>query len=180
MKPFRSRKFCILLYPENEEHMKSLEYIKTNYDHAYIIHNQDWTETGEQKKEHIHCVINCPNAIWNTALSLKIGLEINFIQNCRNMELALNYLIHFNDDTKAQYDIDDVQGTLKEKLRKTIINDDVGEDEKVMIMINYLETTKDYSLKAFVIYACKNGYYDVFRRCATIFIKLLDEARALR
>lgn len=179
MQPYRSRKFCILLYPEDNTHIEALEFIKNHYDYAYILHDKDWDKNGEIKKEHYHIVINCPNAIWNTALSVKLGIEINYIQNCRNYDLALNYLIHMNDDTKHQYDIEEVKGTLVEKIKKALNNDDVAEDEKVMIMINYLESTQDLSFKSFVIYACNNGYYDVFRRSATIFIKLLDEQRAI-
>lgn len=178
MKPFRSRKFCILLYPENEQHLESLETIKNLYDYAYILHDKDWDELGQPKKEHYHIIISTPNAIWNTALSVKTGIEINLIQNCRNYDLALNYLIHLNDNTKHQYDLDEVNGPLKEKLRKQINNDDVDENEKVIILMEYLETTSDLSLKSFVLFACNNGYYDVFRRSATIFIKLLDEQRA--
>ena len=175
MNTFRSRRFCILLYPDNNEHKTVIENIKNMYDYAIILHDKDWDENGELKKPHYHAIIQTNNAIWNTALSIRIGIELNLIQNCRNFELALNYLIHFNDDSKFQYDIANVDGTLKSKLEKQILNDDVSEDDKIAIFIDYLNNTNDYTLKSLIQFACTNGYYDVFRRSGIIFIKLLEE-----
>lgn len=175
MNTFRSRRFCMLLYPDNENHNKVIDNIKYMYDYAIILHDKDWDENGEIKKAHYHAVIQTKNAIWNTALSLKIGIELNLIQNCRNLDLALNYLIHFNDDSKFQYDIANVDGPLKQKLEKQILNNDVSEDDKILIFIDYLNNTNDYSLKSMIQFACNNGYYDVFRRSGIILIKLLEE-----
>ena len=179
MNTFRSRRFCILLYPDNKEHKTVIENIKNMYDYAIILHDKDWDDNGELKKEHYHAIIQTKNAIWNTALSIKIGIELNLIQNCRNFDLALNYLIHFNDDSKFQYDIANVDGTLKSKLEKQILNDDVSEDDKIAIFIDYLNNTNDYTLKSLIQFACTNGYYDVFRRSGIIFIKLLEEYRQM-
>ena len=45
MEKYRSRKFCLLLYPlEDETHNKALEYIKLNYDYALIVHDKDKNE----------------------------------------------------------------------------------------------------------------------------------------
>lgn len=177
MNTFRSRRFCVLLYVDNEKHKQVIENIMNMYDYAIILHDKDYNENGEIKKPHYHAIIQTKNAVWNTALSLKIGIELNLIQNCRNLELALNYLIHFNDDSKYQYDINEVSGSLKSKLEKQIINDGVSEDDKVLMFIEYLNNTNDFSLKSMVKFACDNGYYDVFRRSGIIFIKLLEEYR---
>ena len=36
----KSRTFACVLYPEDEEQMKILEYIKNNFEYAYILHNE--------------------------------------------------------------------------------------------------------------------------------------------
>lgn len=38
---FKDRKFMLLLYTDNPEHMRALEHIKKNYDYAAILHNKD-------------------------------------------------------------------------------------------------------------------------------------------
>lgn len=42
MENYRSRKHCLLLYPEEgSAHKKAIEYIKINYDYALIVHDKD-------------------------------------------------------------------------------------------------------------------------------------------
>ena len=177
---YRSRKFCILLYLDNKEHLESLEYIKNNFDYAYIIHDKDTDKNGELKKEHIHLVLSCVNAKWNTALSDEINLSLNFIQQCRNFEKALEYLIHYADDSKYQYDINEVQGNLKSKLIKQLNNSDKDENDKVKDLINYINNNnKPISVTEFSAYCASQGMWDVFRRASFIFISLINEHNEL-
>lgn len=176
---FRSRNFMLLLYPDNEEHMLVLEHIKLNYDYAYICHNKDYDEKGEIKKEHIHLFLQTINAKWNTALSEDIKLALNFIQQCKSPNNSLCYLIHYNDDSKFQYDINEVYGTLKTKLVKLLKNDKKDENEKIFELLNYIETSKHIiSLVNFSYYCSSIGMWDVFRRASLILIKVLEEHNA--
>jgi hypothetical protein len=173
---FRSRNFCILLYPDNQEHSNALEYIKNNYDYAYILHDKDVTDTGEIKKSHIHVVLTCVNAKWNTALADEIGLTSNFIQSCRNYDNALGYLIHFADDSKHQYSIDEVQGTLKNKLSKKLKNSNKDENDRVNDLIHFIINYDKYlTILEFSAYCSSLGMWDVFRRASLIFIKIIEE-----
>lgn len=176
MEKYRSRKFCFILYPnEDKTHKKALEFIKNNYDYALIEHNRDKNENGEIKKSHTHVVISLPNAKWNTALSDEIGLPNNYFEKCRSFDNALEYLIHFNDNTKEQYSIDEVQGTLKKKLKKLVLNDGKDENEKVIELIEFIDNINvELSETQFIRYACSLGYYDVIRRSSLWFIRILD------
>ena len=142
MEKYRSRKHCLLLYPlEDESHKNAIDYIKNNYDYALIVHDKDYyTETGEIKKSHTHIVLSFNNAKWNTAISEELGITSNYIQQCRNYENALDYLIHFNDDSKYQYSIDEVKGNLKNKLNKIINTDNKDENEKTIELIKYFNS----------------------------------------
>ena len=77
-----NRNFTILLYTEDNTHMQALEYIKNHYKYMYIIHNKDIEkETGEIKKEHIHCVINVgQNARSIKTVAEEIGIKENYIE----------------------------------------------------------------------------------------------------
>lgn len=177
MEKYRSRKFCLLLYPlEDKTHKKALEYIKLNYDYASIVHNKDKTEEGDIKKSHTHVVISCTNAKWNTALAEELGITENYIEKCRSMDNALEYLIHYNDDTKEQYDIEEVQGNLKDKLKRILLNDGKDENMKALELIDYIDNYDGpIDEVEFFKHACEVGMYDVARRSAYILMRIIDK-----
>lgn len=177
MEKYRSRKFCILLYPEEDEsHKKALEYIKLNYDYALIVHDKDKNEVGELKKSHTHVVISLPNAKWNTALSEELGIGENYIEKCRSLDNALEYLIHYNDDSKEQYDISEVKGSLKAKLEKILANDGKDENTKADELVEFIKTYPgSLDEYIFIKYCTSLGYWDVFRRGSYVFLRLIDK-----
>ena len=176
MEKFRSRKFCLLLYPnEDKTHKKALEYIKLNYDYALIVHDKDTNENNEIKKAHTHVVVSFSNAKWNTALAEELGITDNYIEKCRDLDKALEYLIHYNDDTKHQYDIELVRGNLKSKLNQILLNDGKDENQKAYELMDYIENYEGYiNEMEFFKHACEVGMYDVARRSAYILMRLID------
>lgn len=133
---FRARTVCFILCPDDENFNKYAECIKNNYDYACIFHDRDINEdTGEIKKPHFHYVVKFSNAKWNSAFSEETSIPINYIQECRKYENALEYLVHFNDDSKIQYPIDEVQGPLKFQLLKLIKRKEKDNDEDIMMAI---------------------------------------------
>ena len=177
MDKFRSRKFCLLLYPlEDVTHKNALEYIKSNFDCAYITHDKDLTSEGEIKKSHVHVVISFSNAKWNTSVCDEIGITTNYMQKCKDFEKALDYLIHFNDDSKHQYDISEVHGNLKSRLVQIINNSDKTESEKTFEILEYIENSERViSVTELSKYCASIGRWDIFRRASLIYIKILEE-----
>lgn len=176
---YRSRKFCLLLYPDNEEHNTALDYIKTHYNYCLILHDLDTKETGETKKPHYHVVLDFSNAKWNTALSQELNISTQFIQQCNNFEHALEYLIHYNDDTKHQYDINKTQGPLKRKLINFITKNDNTEEERIQYIFDFIYSFDcPISYKNLCEYCHKIGVWGDLRRNATIIFRLLDEHNA--
>lgn len=177
MEKFRSTKFCMLLYPlEDETHKQALEYIKLNYDYASIVHDKDTNEQGEVKKSHTHVVISMPNAKWNTALAKELGITENYIERCRCLENALEYLIHFNDDSKHQYTLEQVKGNLKKKLEKIMLNDGKDEEDKAQELVDFIIHYQGYlRFTDFSYYCLSMGMWSVYRRSSAIFGKLIEE-----
>lgn len=178
MEKFRDRKFCILLYPEDVTHVQALEKIKASYDYACVLHDKDVdVESGEVKKSHWHVVlVSGKNAIWSSSLSKELGIDGNYIQQCRNVDRALEYLIHFNEEEKHQYSIEEVNGTLKARLNQLINCTNKSESDKVTELIEWIETYQGYlTISAFSKHCASVGMWDVFRRAGTIFIKIIDE-----
>jgi hypothetical protein len=182
----------LLLYPDCPEHCIALDKIKVSYDYAYILHDKDiYTEedfkknpklsekhcVGEIKKPHWHVVITVGNnACWNTAIANELGIIPNYIEKCGRLDRALEYLIHYNDSDKYQYDVDEVQGNLKTRLKIEMNKDSKNEGEKVVELIEYIDNQVGYiRIKDFSKFCASNGYWEAFRRSGTIFIKMIEE-----
>lgn len=113
MRNLKIRRVGGILYPnEDKTHLNALEIIKNSgYDYAYINHHSDKDDDGQLKKEHIHFLIEFPNPRWLSAISDELGLQPNYLQPIRNKRGMLAYMIHLNDITKYQYDLEEVKGT---------------------------------------------------------------------
>lgn len=173
---YRSRVHALLLYPEDESHVNALDFIKRNYDYAFILHDKDCDENGEVKKEHWHVVLRFKQAVWNTAIAKEIGLTENYIQQARNFENTLQYLMHYNDSDKYQYPLDDVQGPLKKRLAESISKQEKSEGEKVIEIIDYItKSEKRLTVTQLSRYCAENGLWSEFRRAGAILIKVLEE-----
>lgn len=175
MNKFRSCNFNLILYSEDETHKNALEFIKKNYDYAMICHNLDTDDNGEIKKEHYHVVIRFKNAKWNTALAEELGITENYIEESRSLKRSLLYLIHYYDENKHQYKIDDVEGTLKSRMKEFILNESKTESEKVVEIFDMIDSTKDIiEFDKFVRHIASIGYWDVLRRSTGLILRYLD------
>lgn len=112
------RNFSCVLYGSLEnldEFLNTAETIPRAY--AYIVHDKDILDNGEPKKTHIHLILSYSNArsIENVEKILLVYMNKNelqhqnvFIEPCRNIKSAFDYLTHKNDKNKYQYTIDNV------------------------------------------------------------------------
>lgn len=176
MEKFRDRKFCLLLYPnEDITHRIALDIIFKNYDYAYIEHNKDKDENGNLKKSHTHLVLRTTNAVWNTSLSKELGIPINYIEKCRDIKKSLLYLIHYNDLDKYQYDLNEVSGNLKVNLERYISNEDKDENDKSLDLLEFIDNCGYLTIKEFAEYCARFGKWDIFRRSSYIFIEIIKE-----
>lgn len=174
----RSISWALVLYPnEDPTHKQAFDFILKNYSkYAYIKHDKDIQDNGETKKEHYHFVIQFPNYRWRNAIAEELSITPNYLEKIRNLENSLKYLIHFNNSDKYQYDIDEVNGTLKAKLIGYLNTTDKSESDKVIELLDFLETQKSYvKLSDFLRYVCSINMYDIYRRSASTFIRLLEE-----
>ena len=106
----RHRVFSLVLYEDTDSYNfeEVIRNIKTYKNYAYIKHDKDLKEDNTYKKEHYHCILKLDNACTISALSKKIDVPDNYIQNVRNERTMVRYLIHLDDPLKAQYDKNDI------------------------------------------------------------------------
>lgn len=173
---YRDRCHCLLLYPDDNTHMEALRRIERSYDYAYILHDRDYTEDGEIKKPHYHVLVRFGQARWSSAICTELGIKENYIEKPRNFKNALLYLIHFNDSDKAQYDVNEVKGTLKTRLIQEISKVDKSECEKILEILDHIESYDGcLSMSTLSRHCASNGYWAEFRRSGAIFARVLDE-----
>lgn len=175
-KTSKSRVYCLLLYPDCEAHMQALAVIQRSYDYALILHDRDKLENGEMKKSHYHVVVRFTQARWASAICKELGIEENYIEKARSFPNALMYLVHFNDSDKEQYGIDEVKGTLQSRLKQEVSKIDKTEGEKVLELIDYIDSIAEpIPYNELIRYCADNGYFSELRRSAVLWVKALEE-----
>ena len=172
---FRDRKFCAVLYPEDETHIDCMERLKTGgYNFAAILHDQDINEDGELKKPHWHIVVKFPNAVWNEALAKELGITPNYLEKARSLDSALLYLVHFGYEDKYQYDIQEVFGTLQTRLASLLA--DTDESTRALTIYDLIRNAPGVVTYTEIFEkACKAGLYGDFRRMGTGVMYLIND-----
>lgn len=172
----RFRTIGLILYPENQNHKLALDYIIHNFEnYIYILHDRDIKDdTGEIKKEHYHILLHFSNARTIKSLSKKINVEENLFYQIKSFTGQLRYLIHYDDDEKTRYDVDEVKGTLfmLSKFKKSIrgSQDETADVSQIYEFIYNNDVSDLHLLLDFVL---DNNLYSSFRRNYSMFKDLL-------
>lgn len=177
----RSTNWCLVLYPqEDKTHELALKIIEKEYDYACIEHDNDINDDGEIKKSHVHVVLKFKHQRWRNSIALELGITPNYLERCRNLEKALKYLIHYDNQEKYQYDINNVRGTLKQRLLECLEYSDMNTTEKFKELMDFIFSypTK-LSLRDFLEYVCSTTLFDIYRRNAMTFNNLIKEHNEL-
>lgn len=184
----RARNWCLLLYPEDPTHATALDRLQTlNYRYIAMKHDQDtWSEQeckdgkhepGTPKKTHVHVVIKCKQARWNTAIAKDLGIAPNYMQMCADFDEAVLYLTHVAHPEKAQYDSELAFGTLTSHLEKLLLDDDEG--TRVLEIVRAIDAIPgEARYRDILVHCCNNGLYGEFRRLGCGVKYLLDEHNA--
>lgn len=178
----RYRLFSIILYEESESYNTKdvLFNIKSNKYYAYILHNKDINELGEFKKPHYHIIIKLDNACTIDALSKKLGLAPNYIQNIRNERAYIRYLLHFDDAEKHQYTMEEISCSrlYQRKISKSF--EDAETEEQILCNINtFISDLKNKGVNStdalflLIQYVNSNCYDTIYKRYRFEFQKML-------
>lgn len=172
MKKIRSKYYTLELYNESDNirFTDKIEKIK-NYNYAYILHDKD------NCKPHYHVVISFANYRYISAVSEELDIPANYLEPVTSIEGMLTYLIHLNQKNKYQYNIEEVYGSdkLLNQFKKCIKNNDLVEEEKVLDLIQFIDSSEYLTFTKFIKYACSIGRYDIVRRSQYLFCKIIDE-----
>ncbi len=163
----RGRLFCLVLYPENDNHRRLIQLLKQKYNilgiyHDRDIYDEDNEETGAKKgdikKLHCHIMVEFENARYLNALAKELDIEPNLIQKVQSFEGMTKYFTHQDYPLKAQYQRSELFGTLIDKAMKCI--DKTSPDLQICEIIEYLQKQKYLiPFPQFITWLCSNGYY---------------------
>lgn len=189
---YRGTWFRAILYPEDAEHYTAFRVALDEhmYEYACILHDQDLREVssddvdedgvfsddgdGEFKKLHMHYVIHVPRKLTISQLSSETGLPGNYFRRCDNPNRALLYLLHFGWSDKHQYSLDDLQGTIIDKVRSLV--EKRSEESLAVQITDFIISFDGYlSKEALTNYCFRNSLWSVYRRGYHIFSDLVFE-----
>lgn len=174
--------FTLVIYEDDKEFKNQMEEIQRTKESIWIKHDQDVNEDGDLKKPHYHVVLKLKTACTISALSKKLGVGEHMIEPVKkSLNACLKYLIHFGDDTKYNYNKEDVQSssdTLKRKFLD-LVDKDTPEIDKVDTIERFILDCPDF-IDWIILgrYVRKINMWDAFRRNAWYFTKVVDSHNA--
>lgn len=195
MDKVKTRKFVLLLYPDSESYDcgKVLEYMRMNYETAYILHDKDrWTKEDEQenpehkdgelKKPHYHVVLRWvgKSARYRGGLAKELNIpkeacEPILAEDCDG---ALLYLVHAGEKEKYQYTLEEVKGSLKSKLSDLLnfSQEEKPEGEQLQdIMCFILQEQNKLYTHELIEYCIVSKYLKAYRKYSYQIHRVLDE-----
>lgn len=178
----RSIYWTLELYDESDFYdFKEVMNKLKNYNMIYIRHDKDKREDGTLKTPHYHVVIKFKNYKWLNSLSEELGVPRNYFQKVRSMENILFYLIHYKEDNKHHYRIEEIKGSndLRRKLSKLIESYDTTEEDRIIKIINYIRLNRHViTYNQMIDYVLKEGLFGDYRRCFMVIDKCIQEHNA--
>ena len=168
----RSRNFGGVVYPDSESYDYEQVLIDgQNYfqEFAYILHDSDVDENGELKKPHIHWLGRRKNGVHLSTVAKVMGIEEHHIEMIRNWQGSVRYLTHIDYPEKFQYNMDNIDGTIKDIYSYFNI---LTEGEAVINIIKQRDAGKSY--REILFDSVEKGYYSHFRRNLGI-VRIIEE-----
>ena len=176
-----NRWFCAILYEEDPNFQYFFDYIRDNYEQVtYIKHDKDINEDGTTKKSHIHILFKVgDNARHLTRVAEEIGIQPNYLQGC-NKKAMLLYLIHYRNEDKTKYNIEDVQGELKGELQKLVNRESKTEEERYKDIYNAILNKEIVNTTQLLKYAIENNMLEEIRKSQYLLCKVMEEQKKYR
>ena len=137
----RNYNYLCVIYEDDKDFDTQMFNLLQENEVIYIRHDKDVTEEGEEKKPHYHFVIKLKTACTLSALSKRLGIAENMIEPIKkSFNGSLKYLIHFKDDNKYNYDMDDVKSNSEKLLKrfKELVSDEIPGGDHVILIVKQI------------------------------------------
>ena len=175
----RNYNYLCVIYEDDENFDNQMFNLQQESEVIYIRHDKDVTEEGEEKKPHYHFVIKLKTACTISALSKRVGVAENMIEPIKkSFNGSLKYLIHFKDDNKYNYDVDEVKSNSDKLMKrfKELVADEVPGGDHVMTIQDYIDSQCDYiKMRDLGRYANSIGVWNYFMRYYSYIRDIVSE-----
>lgn len=183
----RARNLSLELYPEDETHVKKLQFIMNHYTYAYILHDKDiWEEDikdemtkiiihqkGELKKPHWHIMLIFQNP--RSAEKIAKELDIKHIETC-NFYAYARYLIHKDQPTKYQYNPKDIITNCELRIYNALDKEIKSEEQDAKILMNKILNNQGIlTFRQLVEFAIKNDCFTEIKKNTYFYKSFCDD-----
>ena len=186
----KDRVFNLVLYPEDPTHMLAIMQLRQyHYKSVGILHNADRytedetdSETGELKhrkgdlkKEHYHFRLEFKNQRYIQGVADELGIKSNTIQFPEPWHTLNNYteyILHWKESGKHQYDINDLVGSLAGEAKQRLV--DMPATMQAGEIVDFIFSSDKYiTLVEVTAFAREQGYYSCLMRNHSYFDKMI-------
>ena len=172
----KNNSFCMILYKDSTSYNYNeiINYIEKNIErYAYIEHKKE----NEDLKDHTHVVMYFKNRRYAHAIAKNDfkSNEIDLKLKPCNLIPMLRYLIHYDDEDKIQYSIEQVKGPLKEKLKNVINGKNTDKDNLNDIIDFILNCSCTITFKSVFVYCLNMNYFSSYLRYYAIIRDIIQE-----
>lgn len=174
----KNRYFQAVLYPDDPNFEHYHRYIVENYKEVtWIIHDKDIAnEDGDILKPHEHIMFKVgENARGVNSIAKEIGILPTMLGGIKKIPF-LRYLIHLDNQEKTQYNVEQVQGELKDELKKILAknNDEETElaDITTLILNKRIKSNKDM-----LLYCINRHYTYTMKKYSYILSQAIKETK---
>lgn len=173
-KPRSSRVIGIVLYQDNENHLKEIEQLRADPRAVGIYHDRDLTDEGEFKKPHYHFLYKFDNpSTFGSLLKIFPDHEEHLLYYVNSFKGQARYLLHMDNPEKAQYLQDDLIGNAR-LIKKYLNSDDKFADDLIKIT-RFIESFPDYlSLHDLLCFCYDFDCIGAYVKLQHTFIRQLD------
>lgn len=151
--------------------------IKNKFDYAFILHDKDKKDDGTLKKAHYHFRIFYKDKKTISAWAKIFNVKENEIEILKDKKKAIQYLVHYNNEDKYQYNIEDIISNFDIKQYFANKSD---ENFDIKLITDYISTIKTHikfsDLKDFVL---DNNLWGSYRRSYSIIRDLVFEHNSM-
>lgn len=175
----RYRTFELILYPDNLIHLTLLDFLRSHFKYALILHDKDLTGEGEKKKNHYHVLIYYENAKTESSVRRffsdnQLIDNVTLINYKNDLKQAVRYLLHIDNNDKAQYTLDEIESNfeINSYFNNLISNETLDIQLIRQIIYSYKESITMSALYEEVI---NNNLWSSYRRNYTIIKDLVYE-----
>lgn len=184
-KTVRSRTFELVLYPEDPRTAGVLARLDDEKEqYAGILHDKDVDENGELKKPHYHILLTYDNARSLSSIAKRLCVAYNAVEAKDNAKQSMMYLCHrtAKSRNKWQYDTSALFGPLAERAAAVISDSDMRDEPEssraAALLSIIVAPDGPRTVTQLVAVVVESGLWDVYRRAAYTWHKVLEEAQA--